>query len=79
MFNLIVFSHYNFFVVHGTCMFDYIEIYQRNVSESNKQGAYCGDTPPAPRTLLGPVTVRFITDFTYVSHGFKLHYQILST
>lgn len=64
---------------HDDCIFDYVEIFQKDTNESNRQGKYCGSEPPASRTLPGPVTVRFITDYIFTAHGFKLHYEILST
>lgn len=63
---------------HDSCIFDYVEIYKDSVSEPNKQGPYCGSEPPFPRTLPGPVIVRFVTDYGFVAHGFKLHYESLN-
>ncbi|KFM62124.1 Cubilin, partial [Stegodyphus mimosarum] len=69
----------NFSIEQNTdCTFDYLEIYQMQVSEGTKQGKYCGSIQPATRTLLGPVTVRFITDVSYGSRGFLLNYEIMS-
>ncbi|XP_055944726.1 cubilin-like isoform X2 [Argiope bruennichi] len=63
---------------NSDCVYDYLKIYHSNVTNSTEQGPYCGVEPPAPRTLLGPVTMRFSTDYSFVAHGFKAHYETLN-
>ncbi|GIX69294.1 cubilin [Caerostris extrusa] len=63
---------------HNECNFDFITINYSNVSTETQQGPMCGSTPPAERTLLAPVTLRFVTDISYTAHGFKARYEIMN-
>ncbi|XP_035232267.1 cubilin-like, partial [Stegodyphus dumicola] len=59
------------------CASAYLEIYQEDVFESNRQGKYCDSNTPESRTLLGPVTIRFINSNADTAHGFELKYEVL--
>ncbi|GBN16484.1 Cubilin [Araneus ventricosus] len=63
---------------NNECAYDYLKIYHGNITNSTEQGPYCGSEAPAPRTLVGPVTMRFVTDYSYNADGFKVNYEILN-
>ncbi|GFR28958.1 cubilin [Trichonephila clavata] len=58
------------------CSYDYLEIYHGNTSDLKRQGPYCGTEPPAPRTMAGPVTIRFVSDDSFTAHGFRALFSI---
>ncbi|CAL1282886.1 unnamed protein product [Larinioides sclopetarius] len=63
---------------NNDCSYDYLKIYHGNITNSTEQGPYCGSEAPAPRTLLGPVIMRFVTDASYYADGFQVHYEIMN-
>nr|XP_042896535.1 cubilin [Parasteatoda tepidariorum] len=70
------FDDYFSLEVHDDCLFDNVSIAHGDDTNFT-QGPYCGNQAPAPRSLAGPVILKFQTDSSYVAHGFKANYKIL--
>ena len=62
----------------SNCRFDYIEVREGGSPQSPLIGRYCGRNLPLPVTSLGnQMFVRFRSDFSVASSGFRARYQTL--
>ncbi|GFU30247.1 tolloid-like protein 2 [Trichonephila clavipes] len=58
------------------CSYDSLEIYHGNISDVKRLGPYCGTEAPAPRTMAGPVIVKFTSDDSFTARGFRAMFEI---
>ncbi|CAH1255409.1 CSMD3 [Branchiostoma lanceolatum] len=67
-----------FDIEHGpTCQYDYVRVFEGQVSVSSVLGTFCGTTPPMTvRTVSNVMSVQFQTDYSRQYTGFRAKYSI---
>ncbi|OQV20099.1 Cubilin [Hypsibius exemplaris] len=70
----ITFSHFGM-PEGGTCLSDYLSVYDGDSNSSRRIGMYCGSTPPLPFQSTGnQVFIEFVSDSTTSGSGFRLEW-----
>lgn len=58
------------------CLYDFVEIYKGNNTQSERLFRKCGSEVPLPVSSIGPILVHFVTDITVSDKGFRINYKI---
>ena len=61
---------------HGSCNYDWVEVFDGKDSSSKSLGKFCSNTkPPSLQSSSNMVMIQMVTDYSVTKRGFVLDYE----